>query len=202
MNDCWNGKLIGTYYDTHPHWVVDHGRYAVTLRCRGALPKAVQERLREIGATLRSIKPASEEAQAWHRRQFAVLENALDRADGFCPFTAPIAAHAMIQFLKTYADEGLSFDHWVIMPNHLHLITLPFTCSRIDAFRSAWRRFKSLSARAMNQAIRREGPFWQSSQYDRWIRNPVEFERWQNYLARNPVKAGLCKKSKDYPYLK
>jgi len=123
VNDPWGGRLLGVFRDTHPHWVVDCGRYAVTLRCCGSLPDAARWRLREIGAALEAVDPASEEAETYRRRHFAILERALDRASGFCPFRDREAAAGMAAFLENYDFDGLAFARWVVMPNHLHLIT-------------------------------------------------------------------------------
>jgi len=200
MDQPWQGRLLGVYYDTHPHWVVDRGCYAVTLRCHGSLPKSVQAQLREIGESLREINPASEETRAYHRRHFSILEHALDHATGFRPFIEAKAAHAMMDFMQNYDYEGLSFDHWMVMPNHLHVVTAPFQCRAVTDFRLAWRRFKSRSARQMNAVLDREGRFWQMSWYDRWIRDEVEYQKWLHYLLNNPVKAGLRANAGEYPY--
>jgi putative DNA methylase len=196
----WEGKLLGVHRDTHPHWIADYGCYAVTLRCRGSLPKAVQAQLREIGLALETVEPASEDAERFRRRHFAILENALDRAEGFCPFQHDVAARQMASLLDTYDEDGLRFEQWVLMPNHVHLLTAPMISRGIEDFLHAWRRFKSRSARAINPALGRNGPFWQSSWYDRWIRGPDEWRKWSVYLAQNPVKAGLCTKPDDYTY--
>ncbi|MFO8026546.1 MAG: transposase [Opitutales bacterium] len=198
----WAGKLLGVHRDTHPHWVVDYGCYAVTLRCRGTLPKAVQTQLREIGAALETVEPVSEEAENYRRKHFAILERALDQSDGFCPFQSDAAAWDMMAFLEAYDYEKLSFEQWVIMPNHLHLLTKPIALQGVDDFIRAWRRFKSRSARAVNQTLARNGPFWQSSWYDRWIRSPDEWRKWSDYLAQNPVKAGLSASAEAYPYFR
>jgi REP element-mobilizing transposase RayT len=197
----WAGKLLGVHRDTHPHWVVDFGCYAVTLRCRGTLPKAVQTQLREIGAALEAVEAASLDAENYRRRHFAILERALDQSDGFCPFEQDTVAQQMMRFLESYNFEKLSFDQWVIMPNHLHLVTKPLVCATVDDFMEVWRRFKSRSARMINGVLERNGSFWQPSWYDRWIRNEREWQKWSNYLAQNPVKAGLCANGQNYPYL-
>ncbi|MFW6218395.1 MAG: hypothetical protein ACOC4K_05330 [Verrucomicrobiota bacterium] len=111
---------------------MDRGIYAITLRCHGSLPEATQVRLKEIGRSLQSVEPASEEAVAFQRRQFAILEHAIDRAEGFRPFSRRQAADAMMEFFTEYAYEELSFEHWVVMPNHLYLITRPLICRNVD----------------------------------------------------------------------
>jgi putative transposase len=191
MRSPWTGTIVEIYFDTHPHWVMDYGCYAMTLRCRGSLPLAIQEKLKEIGLSLKGIAPASPDAVALRRKHFAVLDHALDAATGSCPFAERKAAQAMSDLLADYDFDGLRFDHWVVMPNHLHLITAPLELTCAQAFRTHWSRFKALSAKHINQLQQTKGGFWQASWYDRWIRNETEHKSWQQYLQQNPIKAGL-----------
>ena len=136
MRSPWTGTIVEIYFDTHPHWVMDYGCYAMTLRCRGSLPLAIQEKLKEIGLSLKGIAPASPDAVALRRKHFAVLDHALDAATGSCPFAERKAAQAMSDLLADYDFDGLCFDHWVVMPNHLHLITAPLELTCAQAFRT------------------------------------------------------------------
>jgi REP-associated tyrosine transposase len=43
-------------------------------------------------------------------------------------------------------------------------------------------------------------PFWQKESYDHWVRDQAEFERIRVYIENNPVKAGLVKVPKQYPW--
>jgi len=197
----WEGTIVGIWYDHHPHWVVDYGCYSVTLRCRGSLPAAIRAQLREIGQALKAIDPANAEAEALRRRHFAILDRTLDAAEGPSPFTAPVAA-AMHEWIRDHSADGLRFAHWVIMPNHWHLLTEPLSFRSTDEFQTLWRRFKARAARTANRELGRSGPFWQNSQYDRWIRDETEYRRWIEYFRKNPVQAGLVREADEYPYLR
>jgi REP element-mobilizing transposase RayT len=200
MQSPWQGTILGIWYDNHPHWVVDYGCYAVTLCCRGSLPATVRSQLREIGKTLRTIDPADADAEALRRRHFAILDRTLDAGVGPMPFTGATAAK-LHEWLSRYSEDGLAFAHWVIMPNHWHLLTQPTRFQSIEQFQQTWRRFKARSARYTNRIMNSSGSLWQNSFYDRWIRNEVEYQRWIDYLRNNPVKAQLAAEPEDYPYL-
>ncbi len=199
MKSPWHGTLVGIWNDNHPHWVVDYGCYAVTLRCKGSLPVSTRSRLLEIGRNLRDIEPASPEAAALRRKHFRILDNTLDAGQGPLPFTGTVAV-GLHQWIGGYNHENLAFAHWVIMPNHLHLLTKPMAIENIKSFQIVWRRFKGRSSRFINGILNRNGPLWQDSLYDRWVRDEPEFKRWIDYFRNNPVKARLAAKSEGYPY--
>ncbi len=201
MKTPWQGTVVAIWHDTHPHWVVDYGCYAVTLRCKGSLPDATRQQLLEIGRTLRDIEPASPQAEALRRRHFRILDNTLDAGQGPLPFTGNVAAE-LHQWLAEYKHDNLAFTHWVVMPNHLHLLTAPAAFADTRSFQMAWRRFKGRSSRFANRIMDREGPLWQDSLYDRWVRDESEFQRWTAYIRHNPVKARLAASAERYPYLR
>jgi len=197
----WRTRFLGSYQDDLPHWVVEHGRYAVTLRCSGSLPAPVVIQLEEQKRLLQAARPQSEQAESARRSLFLALETYLDQGQGFSPFLDSTVASEFSDWLQSYQSDGLAFSDFVIMPNHLHVITHPIYLQTVDEFREIWRRFKGRSARFLNLKLERTGAFWQSYGYDRWIRNETELRSWQRYLARNPVKAHLCGEGDRYPYL-
>ena len=190
--DCWSGTMRGVYYDQLPHWVVDRGCYSLMFRCRGSLPDAVLLRLSEINQNQQGIVTRDQQALEQQRRSFKILEAYLDRSQGFAPFHDDAVRGDFHDYLQEYDVGGLRFQHWVIMPNHLHLLTAPLNCECIECFKSAMTQFKLRSTQMLNRTLGRRGGFWQSHQYDRWVRNEREYHRWQKYFKDNPVKAGLC----------
>jgi hypothetical protein len=175
--DCWGGTLRGVYYDQLPHWVVDHGCYSLMLRCRGSLPGAVLHRLSEIGDHLKCIEARNEAALQQQRRSFKILEAYLDQSHGFAPFLEIEVRRDFNQYLQDYSVSGLSFTHWAIMPNHIHLLTSPLSCESVEGFKAALKQFKLRSTRELNRRLGRVGSFWQSHWYDRWVRNETEYGR-------------------------
>jgi hypothetical protein len=58
---------------------------------------------------------------------------------------------------------------------------------------------KSYTANEGNRILGRRGKgFWQPESYDHWIRDDDELERIVEYIAMNPVKAGLAVRPSDW----
>jgi REP element-mobilizing transposase RayT len=195
----WQSRMVGVFRDLLPHWVAEEGRYAVTLRCRGSLPVEILRRLREQHASQTAITPADDRFRVEQRRLFLMLEHYLDQGLGFAPLGDQAIALGLSRWLREYHHEGLRFSEWVVMPNHLHLITWPMHAPDCEHFRKAWIRFKMRSTRLLNVWLAREGAIWQRSWFDRLIRDGTELEKWQRYLEQNPVKAKLCTRPEQWP---
>jgi REP element-mobilizing transposase RayT len=112
-------------------------------------------------------------------------------------------------------DRTIVLDNWkywhakryslhavVVMPDHAHVLMTPVKKSD-----DAWfglnqiiHTSKSFTAHEINKRACRTGYVWQEERFDRIVRNEQEFwEKW-NYMASNPVKAGLCAVSDEYPW--
>lgn len=198
----WQTRFLGIYTDHLPHWVVECGRYAVTIRCAGKLPVGVQARLEEVRRTLLTIPPRSEAAEEQRRSLFRILEAEIDHGRGFAPFRDQVLSEAFLSWLGDYDSDGLRLTDYVLMPNHIHLITDALRVEEAEQFRHIWSNFKGRSARWLNHHLGRTGAFWQRFWYDRWIRGPEELAKWQRYLKANPIKAGLVQEGGEYPYLR
>ena len=59
---------------------------------------------------------------------------------------------------------------------------------------------KSYTANEANKVLGRQGRFWQRESYDHWVRNEIELARIAEYIAQNPVRAGLVANSWDWEY--
>ena len=85
----------------------------------------------------------------------------------------------------------------VVMPDHVHLLLRPnveYTLSRI------MKGIKGVSARQINQLRGQAGTVWQDESWDRIVRDAAEFEEKLQYMAENPIKAGLARVIEEYPY--
>jgi len=82
------------------------------------------------------------------------------------------------------------------MPNHVHALLTP----QRDLWQvTKW--IKGASARRANQMLGRSGaPFWQDESFDHWVRTSSEFEHILNYIAMNPVRAGLVSEPSQWPF--
>ena len=86
----------------------------------------------------------------------------------------------------------------VVMPEHVHLIFLPFYDHALAAI---VRVIKGRSARFVNSTTARQGPLWQREYFDRQLRGDEDLREKCEYVAMNPVRRGLVATPDDYRWL-
>lgn len=86
---------------------------------------------------------------------------------------------------------------WVLMPDHWHALLELGTTTPLSR---AMQRSKSLSARAANVSLGRHGDIWAPAYHDRAVRAEEDVIDFARYVVANPVRAGLVKSVRDYPY--
>lgn len=125
-----------------------------------------------------------------------------------CDNLVRLALRAAIQ--KVRARHPFQIDAWVLLPDHLHTI---WTLSDSDAdFSLRWQLIKRHVTRQCRELLHqpdlmtasktrhRESTLWQRRYWEHLIRNDADYERHMHYLHYNPVKHGLVKQVKDWPY--
>jgi putative transposase len=109
---------------------------------------------------------------------------------------APV--HAAFQdFAQLAASRGVFVGNYVLMPDHLHL----FAAFSPDAMLvSPW--IKSMK-NFLSKTLREQGvpaPHWQKGFFDHVLRSEDSYiEKW-NYVACNPVRAGLVEHPEEWPF--
>ena len=109
----------------------------------------------------------------------------------------PVASACARTFAGSIGSERANLLAWVLMPDHVHwLIQMSELCS----LAACVRRLKSASARQ----IRHEHPtvhsVWQRGYYDHALRNEESVEAVARYIVANPIRAGLVRSVRDYPF--
>jgi REP-associated tyrosine transposase len=103
-----------------------------------------------------------------------------------------------VEFGKTGPDLGAWLGAYVLMPDHFHAFVV------IDDERrnlSTW--IKSLK-NALSKTLRARGipsPHWQKGFFDHMLRGDESYSAKWDYVRNNPVRAGLVKNWKDWPFL-
>jgi REP element-mobilizing transposase RayT len=169
------------YYERRlPHWDPEDAAVFITWRLQGSLPA-----------------PAPEWDRLPTGKRFVAEDMALARlTTGPHHMKDPAVADAVADALKYGAETLQLYDlrAWVIMSNHVHILIDPH--APIPRITGA---IKSFSARQANVILGRTGQqFWALESYDRWVRNPTQFEKIVRYIEWNPVKAGLVANPQDY----
>lgn len=120
------------------------------------------------------------------------------------------AVRAALRGAINQARTTLPFkiDAWVLLPDHLHRVwTLPWPD---DNFAARWAIIKRRVARecaaivgalpSISRIRRNEHMFWQRRFWEHQIRDADDLTRHLDYIHWNPVKHGLVKTVKDWPY--
>jgi len=88
-------------------------------------------------------------------------------------------------------------DSFVVMPDHVHIIVAPYERSTLDQI---LRRIKSGSAYRINRLLGRRGSLWQRDSFDHLIRHDESLHEKREYIANNPVRAGLVSDWREYKW--
>jgi REP element-mobilizing transposase RayT len=171
--------------------------YFVTFRLVDSLPREVLlEFERQRAEALRLAdqdSPGREEANREFQRR---VERYLDQGAGECYLRRDDIAGMIAEALLFFHEKQYVLDHWVIMPNHVHLILWPMPNHTLSAILQSRKRH---TARQANLLLGRTGEtFWQHESYDHWIRDDEEKARIRRYIRNNPVKARLCRAPEEW----
>ena len=87
---------------------------------------------------------------------------------------------------------------YCIMPEHIHLIIQPHL--KKHNISDIMRHIKGSFGINYNKLIRKSGPVWQNRFFDTALRTEKDLITRLNYNLQNPVRRGMIKEAKDYPY--
>ena len=109
----------------------------------------------------------------------------------------PEIHHAFIEFTQRATARNVYVGRYVLMPDHLHLFVAfgPGSQSLSD-----W--VKSLK-NSLSKTLRPQGttaPHWQKGFFDHMLRTEESYQQKWEYVAQNPVRAGLVQSAEDWPF--
>ena len=119
---------VRRYRRSLPHWRQKGCSYFVTFRTADSLPS---ERWVELKAELAILRRASPTVLNRHDRLEQIrlqklFDKWLEAGYGRCPFRSPEAAQLVAGSLCFFDGQRYVLDEFVVMPNHVHTIVLPF----------------------------------------------------------------------------
>ena len=127
------------------------------------------------------------------RRRLLKMHNhnwleSLDEAHGECWLRDPTCAQFVVDSLLHFNDVRYDLERFVVMPNHVHVLVQMRNDWRLQKQCTSWLRF---TGGKINEYKQRQGRVWQPEPFDHVVRNEVQFEYLQRYIADNPRKANL-----------
>ncbi len=82
------------------------------------------------------------------------------------------------------------------MPDHVHLFTRAAPEAKdLARWMECW---KSLGARQLKLRLGITPPLWETDYFDRFLRSSDNYREKWDYVAMNPVRAGLCSRAEDW----
>ena len=185
-----------------PHWSQAGTVCFLTWRTADSLPKAVLQRwqaermqlLRAAGIdAAKDVRSQINEldtdiAKQVRRQLFQSWDRYLDQAHGECLLKRPELASLVAESLMFFDGDRYVLYDYVIMPNHVHLLAAFDTDERMVAQARSWKRF---TAGQINKRLGLTGSFWQTDTFDHLVRDEEAFRGLQQYIAQNPINAGL-----------
>ncbi len=207
------GTLYSGWHDRGylPHLKAEGGTYFVTFRLADTLPKEVLERYRfDREDIVKRAKAAGRKLSGNEEKRLAKLHSAriesyLDAGHGKCWLKEPEIGVMVSDALRHFDGERYSLHAWVVMPNHVHAVVTPHEGHTLSEVLQSWKSFTSHHVQKVAQASRLQIPkgkaFWQRESYDHLVRDEADFARVCEYTIQNPVAAGLCGKSEEWPYV-
>jgi REP element-mobilizing transposase RayT len=193
-----------TFYKRHlPHWQPDEAEFFVTFRLAGSLPAVAIKRLKKYNEELHKGEEKKFKSN-YSSKIFQKYENLIDGAEKGPTWLKEKKITQIVQeSLHFYDNKEYELYAYCIMPNHVHVVFKLIGRDKpthVYPVTNVIGKIKSYSAQESNKILNRKGAFWQAESYDRVIRDEKELENTIAYTLNNPVKAGLAKRWKDWPY--
>ena len=174
-----------------PHWDQQGRTYSLTFRLADSVPAHLLRQHRLDEADWREAHPepwTPEVEMEYHRRFTGAIERWLDMGFGECLLRRPACGKITADALRHFEGVRTRLHAWVVMPNHVHVLTEILPGHTLPDLMESWKGF---TAREINQNLGRSGTLWQKGYHDRLIRDWDHFGNVVRYIRRNPVKAKL-----------
>jgi len=211
-----------TYYKRNlPHYQPDDAIFFVTFRLANSLPRSVVEDLIKENEILeRRIEMMKDKKEKlvllkdYKKRYFAKFDQLLDSNISGSMWLKENNIAEIIKDSIHHRDKKVyRLFSYCIMPNHVHMLCgtgkVFLEKEQVDKSNSSdevygltriLQDLKKYTAKESNKILNRKGQFWHNESYDHVVRNVQEFDNITDYIAQNPVKAGLAMNPKDWRF--
>ena len=107
-------------------------------------------------------------------------------------------ATLLIDVLRSLVSERrFQLHDFVVMPDHLHVL---LTVGEGMTIEKAMQFVKGRFSYRLAHEFDSKGEVWQRGFTEVQVMNRENFEQCRNYIAQNPVKAGLAVSAGEYPF--
>ena len=171
--------IIKSKGENLPHWEQSGKLQFITVRLCDSLPASKIEYLEDL-----KLKLINDECiiQVDDKDTYIEkIDNWLSKGYGECLLKYDTIQKLIDDALNYYDGKKYDLFNYVIMPNHIHIIVIPYV-----NFEITWADFKRYTTRKINKFLDRTGELWQRECFDRMIRSGSELMRIIEYIRTNP----------------
>lgn len=158
----------------------------VTFRLADSLPQSVLNdyRKRREAFLKQFPKPWDKSTEILYEKQFtSVMDHYLDNGYGSCVLANPSVREIVVNSLNCFEGERYHLLAYVIMPNHVHMLILPFEGISLKNIMSSLKKF---TATAINRLKGTSGKFWDEDYFDVLVRSYNHYSGRLEYIKNNP----------------
>ena len=174
-----------------PHWEQPGACMSITFRLADSLPEQKLRRWREEREVWFGFNPkpwTERQETEYHQRFSRQIDRWLDSGEGSCVLGSTPVQERLADSLFDGQGEAFVLHSFVIMPNHVHLLT---SFREGETLENRLKRWKGGSSRSINKVLGWRGVLWQKGYFDRLIRDADHFGNCVRYIRRNPEMARL-----------
>jgi REP element-mobilizing transposase RayT len=172
-----------------PHWSQEGSLHFVTFRLADSMPAEMTSQLKSQKDAwhLRNTGPLNDEQRKEYYFLFSErVQGWLDDGHGRCLLADPERCNIVGDALKFFQSKRYDLDHWVIMPNHVHVLVAPIGEFTLANILHSW---KSFTANRINRLCGTSGTLWQRESFDHIVRSEAQLARLQRYIIDNATRA-------------
>ena len=203
LGELFDPKVEAHIYEhCRPHWSQAGAVVFITFRLADSIPREVlarwdrekQEWLRVRGYDSRvqwqELLPQLSEADrgAFLKEFNRCREDFLDTCHGSCVLRRPELAKIVSDSLLHFDGERYRMGDFVVMPNHVHLLTVFASEAAMKSQCDSWMHY---TAFRINPLIGSKGKLWQQEPFDHLVRSIEQYDYLRDYIRKNPEKAKL-----------
>ena len=176
--EAWRAKL--------PHREQNLKIQFVTFRLADSLPQSVliDYKLRKEDFLRLYPKPWNRGIEMLYDSQFtSYMDGYLDSGLGRCVLADSSVRKTLIEAFDFFHNERYHMLAYVIMPNHVHMLIMPYEDYSLKSIMSSIKKF---TARAINKITGNKGSLWEEDYFDVLIRSYNHYAGRLEYIRNNP----------------
>lgn len=184
------------YFDKDDEWLAWRTRLPhreqklkiqfVTFRLADSLPQSVLRdyKMRKESFLRQYPKPWDRSTEILFDRQFtSAMDSYLDNGLGSCVLAHPSVRQVLVDALDHFHNERYHMLAYVVMPNHVHMLLMPYDDYSLKSIMSSLKKF---TARSINKITGTVGSLWEEDYFDVLIRSYNHYAGRLDYIRNNP----------------